>query len=78
MDITLFELHLPGAEFNAPYAGHTGARRGRSETDKPSDDGPANEPSEAGALVALAALAGIALLAWYLRREPAHDANVDE
>ena len=81
MDVTLFELHFPDAEFNAPFS------RGRPSAGAPdADDEPAEEasaePGPSGSrfapLGALAALAGLALLARYLRGGEAEQATLDE
>lgn len=64
MDVTVFELHLPGAKFNAPFAGRGEA----GETEAP----PAPDAGSGGSLIgpvgASLVIIGLAALAWYLRR----------
>lgn len=78
MDVTLFELHLHDAEFNAPFA--TGRAQNETETDSTEDA--STTASEAagklGPLAALAALAGLALVARYLRGGEAEQSTLDE
>ncbi len=74
MDVTLFELHLPDAEFNAPYS------RG-IDTAGPAEfeaDDERGGSSRLGPLAALVGLAGLALLARYLRGGDAEQATLDE
>lgn len=74
MDVTLLELHLPGAQFNAPFSGQT-ARPAEGDREAVEGGGDASGP---GALVALGLLVTLALLAWYLRRGSADEAGADE
>ena len=71
MDITVLELHLPDAQFNAPFAGRSSDDGSEGHGEEPSvaefdveDD--AGSGGRSG-LVALVVLAGLAALTWYLR-----------
>lgn len=65
MEITIFEVHLPEAQFNAPFA--SGSKRDEAateaETPAASGGGPKLAP-----LAVLAVLLGLAALARYLKR----------
>lgn len=67
MDITVFELHAPNAEFYAPYAGRT------SNPDSTINDPPSTEETDSSGqskivlLVFLLVIGGLAGLAHYLR-----------
>lgn len=73
VDITLFELHLPDASFNAPFSGSApDAAETEDETSidvSGSDDAESESSggSPGGAIAALLVMAGIALVAWYVR-----------
>ena len=75
MDITLFELHLPDAEFNAPFAGRTSPAPEEAPTDDAASEG---DGARFAPLLALVALAGLALLARYLRGTGADQTTLDE
>lgn len=77
MDITLLELHLPNAEFNAPFAGRTSPA---SESDAAADDSRTDRDPSArlGPLAVLLGVAGLALLSRYLRGGEADPSTLDE
>ena len=64
MDVTILEFHLDDARFNAPFAG------GDAKDDADTDDevaGASDGGFDPKPLVVIAVLAGLALLARYLR-----------
>lgn len=70
MDVTILKLDLGDAEFNAPFA--TGGDGEESDDEESDDEEPeAVDTSETGAglrpVAAVAVLAGLAVLGWYLR-----------
>lgn len=73
MDVTLFELHLPDAEFNAPYSRHSDAEAPAGAT-----TAGGGGSSRLGPVAAIIGLVGIALLARYLRGGGAEQATLDE
>lgn len=76
MELTLFQLHLPNAEFNAPFAGRTSPDGDEDEAEAPVAE---SEPSaRLGPLTALLAFAGLALLARYLRGGETEQSTLDE
>ena len=71
VDITIFELHLPEAQFNAPFAGSSGSRGSHPEdAPEPTVDeepGTAGGGGPLGPVVVVLVLLGLALLARRLR-----------
>ena len=75
MDVTLLEIHLPNAEFNAPFAG----RRSVEGDEEPAEPAEAEDPSvRLGPVAGLLGLVGLALLARYLRGGEADRSTLDE
>lgn len=76
MDVTILEFHLDDARFNAPFAGDTG----NDESD--ADDEAAAAPGGGGfdprPLIVIAVLAGLALLAKFLRSGDGVEVEVDD
>lgn len=75
MDVTILEVHLPEAEFNAPFA--------RGEAESSADAGPeVEEPSDTGseglAIAAVLTIVGLAVLSWLLRKSDGDDAGGTE
>ncbi|MFB6361951.1 MAG: hypothetical protein ABEH59_11600 [Halobacteriales archaeon] len=77
MDITLLELHLHDAEFNAPFSNRSanGDAESSAEPD-PADD--AEGSRSPGPLFGLLALAGLAIAVRYLRGRETHQSTLDE
>jgi hypothetical protein len=76
MDVTLLELHVSDAEFNAPFSGRSpGADESRPDPASAPDDGPTQRLRP---LAALLALVGLALVARYLRGGEAEQVTLDE
>lgn len=70
MDLTIFEIHLDGASFNAPFSS------GNGSAGEEADEGPGTSETTTGEgasgtslrpLLGVAVLIGLALLARYLR-----------
>ena len=69
VEITLFELHLPGAQFNAPFSGAGDGSRAHADDEPAADESVADDGSAAGPVLALvAAVLVLALVAWLARR----------
>lgn len=70
VEITLFELHLPGAQFNAPFSGAADGEPVADDED-PADDGETaaddGESAAGPALALVAAVLVLALLVWLAR-----------
>jgi len=78
MDFTFLELHLPDVEFNAPFPGQSeeqGTERTAAETDSAATEAAA---SRIGPLLGLVTLAGLALVARYLRGGRSEQSTLDE
>lgn len=72
MDITVLELHVPEANFNAPFAGRSSKDEhdGSDDEDRIAADvetGTDESSGGASKLVAFGVVLGLAVLAWYLR-----------
>lgn len=80
MDVTLFEVHLEDAEFNAPFAG----REAGDEAAAGASDAEPTEASKGGSgrrlrpLLGLFALIGLAVVARYLRGGTATSTATEE
>lgn len=78
MDLTLFELHLEDATFNAPFSGNADEESAestpRSDSAGGGDDASGLDPRP---WAALAVLVGLALLAKYLRSQEKEDEQAD-
>ena len=70
MEITIFEVHLPEAQFNAPFASGTpqSPPEDGDAADEPLGDEPEKEGPNLAPLVVLLVLLGIAAIARSLRR----------
>lgn len=81
MDVTLFELHFPNAEFNAPLSGRAPSADADPTTavdEAEAATGTSDGGSRLAPLAALAALAGLALLARYLLGVEPDQTTLDE
>jgi len=79
MNVTLFEVHLEDAEFNAPFAG----REGAADVAEAADEEPTEGTSSGSGrrlrpLFGLLALVGLAVAARYLRGGAASSAETEE
>lgn len=76
MDITIFEVHLPNAQFNAPFSSgsETEASAEEPEPDTVTESG--GEGPKLAPIAMLAILLGLAALARYLKRPS--QAELDE
>jgi hypothetical protein len=75
MDLTIFEVHLDGSTFNAPFAsGEESPDAGDEREDEESDAGAAGSGLDPRPLLVVAVLLGLALLARYLRSDEPEEA----
>ena len=76
MDVTLLELHLPNAEFNAPFS--SGSRPSADAAAAGEADADPSTAARLGPVAALLGLVGLALLARHLRGGEADQTRLDE
>lgn len=78
MDITVLELHLHDAEFNAPFASRSGDENSEPSAPEPAADEETDRDRNPGPLFGLLALAGVALAVRYLRGREPEQSTLDE
>lgn len=70
MDVTILELNLEDAQFNAPFAGDVEEEAGDTDDGDDEEDAGASGPGfDAGPVAVIAVLAGLVVLARYLRSD---------
>jgi hypothetical protein len=78
MDITLLELHLHDAEFNAPFASQSADGDGEPAAAEPETDDDGASGRSPGPLFGLLAVAGLAIAVRYLRGRETHQSTLEE
>jgi hypothetical protein len=70
MDVTILELDLEDAQFNAPFAGEVEGDAGDTDDEEEDEGAGASRPGfDARPLAVIAVLAGLVVLARYLRSD---------
>ena len=76
MDLTILAINVDDAQFNAPFAG--GSEEGAATDTDDDDDAASGRRFDPRALVVLVILAGLAVLAKYLRSSDGVEVEVDD